>query len=526
MRWNHRARMRAVIATFAFVLPTALGGQEESDTYEVGQALPPAVEGRDLKPMTLNEAIDRALERNLDVQTARLAPRIQEYGLAAAEAAFLPTVSSTLGYDNSTRQSTSQLDGGQEIETESHTYNASLSQTLPWAGARVSADFNNGRQETSNSFATLNPSYSSNLRLNYTQPLLAGLKTDNQRAAVETQQIQGQISGIQLDARIENIRSQVRSAYWALRAAIDQIEIQRQNLAQARELLEQNRIRVSLGTMSELQVVQAEAQVASAEQALLNAEVQWRNRELAFKSLLVSGPQDPLFQATVNPTELPEVDEPDVNIQAAIERAMEQRTDLRQQRQQRQISELEMAVTRNNTLPSLDLSAGYSLRGVGGDLYERSGLGGEAELIAKGGYMDGLESIWDRDTPTWNVSLNFSYPIGNQAAKANLERAQLQLRQTDLALRSQELAVVTQVTDAGLAVTDTYLQLQAARRSREVAERSAEIELKRFEVGAATNYEVMLAQNTLTSARLSELQALISHANAVAEFDRVQRVGN
>jgi outer membrane protein TolC len=85
--------------------------------------------------------------------------------------------------------------------------------------------------------------------------------------------------------------------------------------------------------------------------------------------------------------------------------------------------------------------------------------------------------------------------------------------------------VVTEVTDAGLAVNDTYLQLQAAQRSREVAERSAEIELTRFRVGAATNYEVMLAQNTLTSARLSELRALINHANAVAEFERVQRVG-
>ena len=201
------------------------------------------------------------------------------------------------------------------------------------------------------------------------------------------------------------------------------------------------------------------------------------------------------------------------------------RTDLRQQRRQRQITEVELAVTRNSTLPDLNLTAGYSLRGVGGDRYERSGLGGEAILIEEGGYGDALDSLWDRDTPTWNLSLNFSYPIGNAASRANLERARLQMEQTDLALQAQELAVVTQVTDAGLAVRDTYLQFQAAQRSREVAERSAEIELTRFRVGAATNYEVMLAQNGVTSARLSELRALINHANAVAEFQRVQRIG-
>ncbi|MFC1576012.1 TolC family protein, partial [Gemmatimonadota bacterium] len=92
-------------------------------------------------------------------------------------------------------------------------------------------------------------------------------------------------------------------------------------------------------------------------------------------------------------------------------------------------------------------------------------------------------------------------------------------------LRAQELSIVTQVTNAGLNVRDTYLQLQAARRSREVAERSAEIELTRFNVGAATNYEVVQVQDALTSARLSELRATMNHVNAIAEFERVQRVG-
>jgi outer membrane protein TolC len=145
--------------------------------------------------------------------------------------------------------------------------------------------------------------------------------------------------------------------------------------------------------------------------------------------------------------------------------------------------------------------------------------------VDPGGYKDGLQSILDRDAPTWNLSLNFSYPIGNQGAKANLERARLQIRQADLALKTQELAIVTEVTNAGLDVSDTYLQLQAAQRSREVAERSAEIELTRFNVGASTNYEVAQAQDDLTSARLSELRAMINYVNAIAEFERVQRVG-
>jgi outer membrane protein TolC len=49
--------------------------------------------------------------------------------------------------------------------------------------------------------------------------------------------------------------------------------------------------------------------------------------------------------------------------------------------------------------------------------------------------------------------------------------------------------------------------------------------MTRFNVGASTNYQVVTAQNSLTSSRLSELRAVITYVNAIAEFDRVVRIG-
>jgi outer membrane protein TolC len=227
----------------------------------------------------------------------------------------------------------------------------------------------------------------------------------------------------------------------------------------------------------------------------------------------------------VNPVDLPTFEEQGVDIDAAVQLALRERSDVRQQQQKRMISELNLDVTREALMPDLSFTTGYSLSGVGGDLFDRSGLGGAPQLVQEGGYLDGLTSIRNFDTPTWNVSLNFSYPLGMKAAKANVERARLQMRQSDLAMRSLELQIVTEVTNAGLAVRNTFLQREAARRSREAAERAAEAELARFNVGASTNFQVVGTQNTLTSARLSELRALINHINAIAEFDRVQRVG-
>lgn len=518
-------RAAFLVSVFALALPVGLAAQDEPETYQIGRALPPLPTDGSLVEMTLAEAVQRALENNLNIQAARLDPQIQSQSLFAARGAFAPTISTTLGQNNASQQSTSQLDGGIRTSTDRLTFNSSLSKDVPWYGGSLSARFNNSRTETNNSFSTLNPSFRSSFSVDYTQPLLAGFKIDNQRNALRTQEIQLEITDVQLLAQVENLTNDVRVAYWALRSAIEQIEIQRRALAQAQELLSQNQIRVELGTMSELQVVQAESQVASAEQSLLNAEVQWRNQELNFKRLLLGGADDPLLFQTLNPVDLPSVDLITVDLQAAIDRALQERTDIRQQRRQRDISALNLEVTENNLKPQLNLSASYSVSGVGGDQYQRDQLGGDPVLISSGGYGDGIQSLIDRDTPTWNLSLNFSYPIGNQAAKANLERAKLQMKQTDLDLKNQELAIVTQVTNAGLAVNDTYLQYQAAQRSREVAERSAEIELTRFNVGAATNYEVTQAQDNLRSARLSELRAIISYVNAVAEYERVQKVG-
>lgn len=530
-KYMHRMAAWAVIGTVG--VPRCLRAQERPagseggpvDRYEVGTALPPQDPGKELVTMTLEQAIARALESNLDIQTARLSPRMQEFSLRVAEAAFTPTLNAAYGYNNSTNQSTSQLDGGARTTTQRHTLNTSISQTVPWYGGRLSAGFNNSRTSTNNVFSTLNPSYRSVVSVDYTQPLLSGLRTDNQRAALQTEQIQGQITEIQLDSRIANITEQVRQAYWGLRATIEQIEIQRRNLSQAEQLVADNEVRVRLGTMAQIQVVQAQAQVASAQQALLNAEIQWRNQELIFKSLLIGGADDPLLNQTINPADLPTVQEQDVDIDAAIEVALRERTDIRQQREERRIAELDLDVTNNNRLPELNLTASYSLLGVGGTQYDRSGLGGTPVLVEQGGYLDGLSSIAAFDTPTWNLSMSFSYPIGMKAGKASLERARLQMEQRDLAIKSQELAIVTEVTNAGLAVRDTRLQLEAATRSRELAEESAAAEVTRFNAGVATNFEVAAAQDALTSARLSELRSTIEHVNAIAEFERVQRVG-
>ena len=497
---------------------------QTQDRYVVGRALPPDTPGQQRVDMSLQQAIDRAIEKNLDIQREKLSPQMQDLTLAAARAAFRPTLNANVGYNNASQQSTSQLDGGARTTTKRQSFGTSMSQRLMWQGAQVSFNFSNNRTSTDNSFSTRNPNFGSNLNLQYTQPLLAGRTIDNQRLSLQTGEISRRITDISLERQIEVVKNSVRTAYWGLRQALETIEIQRRSLDLSRRNYDDNKVKVEVGTVAEIDLVQLESQIATGEQQLLNAEIAWRNAEIALKALLVDNSGDDLYKATINPTDLPTFEMVTVNIPEAVTRAIAQRADIETARQNIRIAEMNLELSENQIKPSLGLTASYALAGVGGPLFERSGLGGTPVLVQDGGYFDAVRSIVKNETPTWNLALNFSKPLGLSSQKAGHQRALLSMEQSKTSLKKSELDIETAVTRAGLDVQSRYKQLLAAQKAREYAERTLEAELTRFSVGMSTNFQVISLQNSLTTARNSELNATINYINAIAEFDRVQKI--
>ncbi len=293
--------------------------------------------------------------------------------------------------------------------SQNQAYNLGLNQRMQWYGGQMGLTFNNGRNYSNSSNSTFNPSYNSSLRVNYTQPILANFKIDNQRNALRTTVIQRQMSDVALQSTIENTKSNVRTAYWALRQAIERIEIQRLSLLLAQQVVADNKIKVEIGTMAPIDQTTAEVQEAQSEQALLNAQVQWTTAELVLKRLIVGGPDDELYRSTLNPTTSPGFELQSVDIAAAIQNATAQRTDIVQQRQNLDVSNLNLEVSKDATKPQLDLTGSYQLAGTGGLSKDQTG-----------NYFDALFALGTLNTPTWTVGLNFNYPIGMAAARASL----------------------------------------------------------------------------------------------------------
>ena len=482
--------------------------------------------------LTLDDAVQRALERNLDIAVQRIHPLVQDMRIAAANAAFLPFASSGLIFDQTTAPNRFVFDGGglagQSIVTDLGVHDVAIGQQMKWGGGRYDVAWDSTRWESTNIFSTFNPSFGADMTLQYTQPLLRGLRTDSRRTQLVVSRINRDISDIDLEETVVNTLANVRLAYWDLVYARAAVGVQRQALALAEQLVADNRARVEVGTMAPIDVVQAQSEAAARRQLLALAVETQRTSELVLKELIVGGTSDELWDAEIDPTDQPRIEAAPIQLQEAIRGALDRRTDVSRARRQLDANEATVDNLRNSTLPALDLVGSYQLSGQGGPRRVPAGnsfedIFGGAGGVLPGGYRDALQSIANADYPIWNVQLQMTWPLGRSADRAAYERARLELQQNRAQIRRIELRIASEVTNAALRIESIRERIEAATASRELAEQQLRAEESKFEVGLSTNFFVLQSQRDLATAQDAELRAILDYQRARIEFERTQR---
>jgi outer membrane protein TolC len=216
---------------------------------------------------------------------------------------------------------------------------------------------------------------------------------------------------------------------------------------------------------------------------------------------------------------------PPPDIDAAVRRALGERTDLSRAKTDVQINETNVELSKSQTLPDLRLQANYLGNGAGGTrLLREGGFPGTVVGSEATSFGSTLGQVFSGDFPTWTLGVQFSYPLGNSTAQANLARARLERDQAAARVRSNELSVVRDVRQAGLRLDQNRQRIETTKLGRELAEQRLDAEQKRFEVGMSTSFLVIQAQRDLAIARNSELQSLLDYQLAVVAFEAVQTV--
>lgn len=479
----------------------------------------------DLRELRLEEAVTLALEKNLDIQVAKLEPQSLDFLVAGFRNTYRPSFNSTVGMRDQYQLPTSSLNGGTKVNNGTATYNFGLSQNISRYGGSYTVNWTNSRVETSNSFSTFNPSFQTNLVAALTQPLLRGFRIDNLRQQLLINTINRDIAEDTARAAVFQTLANVRNAYWDLVFALSAVDVAQRATDLADKLVEDNQARVEVGTLAPLDIVQAQAEAATRRQNLAAAEATLQTAELALKRYIVSGTDDPLWRQTLRPVDLPSLQPAPADVDGAVRKALTERTDITAARKGLDSSDVTIKFFRNQSLPAVDVNASYGAQGLGGTAIVRAGpLGNQVvSAIIPGGYSDALRLLRARDYPTWNFNVTMSYPIGGSQSDALHARARVQRSQAMTRLRALEIQIAAEVANAALTVQSNLKRVEAATAARELAQKRLEAEQSRFEVGLTTNFFVVQAQRDLRDAQNTELRALADYRKSLVNFERAQQ---
>ncbi len=516
------------------------------------------VQTADTLPLTLEEAIRKALENNNNIEISRDDVRFQETQIRSIRGFYDLGFTATPTY---TRNSTTGSSA-----TNDFTVNSSLTQQLA-TGGNFSTFFNNSRTE--NAFAQAQVSsgqigsggsgaiYSSNYGIRYTQPLMRNLGIDNTRRNLRI--AQRRLEQTDADFRRQTIDtiSLVQRTYWDLVFAIRDQQNRSENLELTRENLRQVEARIAAGAAAPLARAEVETELANREGDVLLATQQVSIVENNLKQILLRDVNAPEWSQSLLPTDRPALDPTPISLDAAIGDALDNRFELRRLKLAQDINAIDISFFKNQTKPQIDLNTSFSLNGLarGGtseefnttffnsptDLALLSAINQTRAAIAIpgldpvpnppvvipaqpsflfGGFNRSLANTFRSDAPNFSVGVTISFPFRNRTAKANLAGAEIQQNQIATQLRAQEQVVIVEVRNAVQAVETARQRVLIARRARENAQIQLDGERRLFESGRSTTFLLFQRENALTNARNSEIRAETDYNKALADLQK------
>ena len=396
------------------------------------------------------------------------------------------------------------------------------------SGATAALVWNNSRSDTNSLRTNFNPSLISALTLRVTQPLLQGFGVAVNTRNIKVAKNNNEISNLQFKLQVEEVVARVAGIYWGLVSLRAQVESQRQNLALAKKLYNDNKRRVEIGTLAPIEIIRAEAEVAAREADLTAAQTEVQLQETILKDAIsVNGIASPtLLHAEIVPTQDIEIDPDEVMEPVAnlMDIALAARADMEQNRIRLENTDLGLAGVKNGLLPSADLVVDLTNNALAGSenaLFR--GLPGENSIISPfflGGLGTAGGQLLRRNFPDYQVRVQLNIPLKNRQARADYTAALLEKRQQEIRFVQAGNAIRTEVQSATIRIQQARARYAAALKAQELQEQTLDAEQKKYNLGASTIFQVVQAQRDLANARTSVIATQNEYANAQINLNR------
>ena len=474
-------------------------------------------------PLTLAEATKLALENNLTIAIQNINEQNVRLNLSNAYAPYDMTLSiNPVSVSSRVSYAQNWQGDGDLIQTTANTQNlsgASLSKRFSWGGnASV------GLSGLSRSTTSTRPGsqYGSNFQVSYSQPLLRGLRIDQQRNQIRIQNLAIETDEIQFKNQVTTVIAQVQQQYWALVLAIRQYEIQRNTVNMARMNLRDNRRRLEQGVIANIAVLQGEANVARAEVTLFSQENSILQAQNSLRQTMSGDRTSEIWKRFIVPTDLPDFVEYKIDLETAIATALRNRSEIETARHNLKRNEWEQEMNRENKKWQVNLNSSYGRSGNSITIDQ-----GPTSTVPVGGFFTSLRSIFFSDNDknykpgyNWQIQFTITAPVWQRSTDIAIAQNDIQRRNQLMSLQQTEQNIQVEITNAVQSLESNRLQFGTAEKSRELSQQQYENEQKRYDVGLTQNNVLLDALNAVAQAEVSELQALIQYRQAIVTLQR------
>jgi outer membrane protein len=433
----------------------------EQATREVVKEVTGPNQPRPMLKLTLEEVRAAALANNLDLKVRLISPTIAQQTVDIERAKFESV------FRTSAQYGTTALSGDGSLSRWS--LDAGTFTPL-WTGGSITTDV---PVEERGGVAAATASVS------VIQSLLRGAGTQVNLYSIE---VAGYNKGA-VDAATKfgaiNILGGADIAYWRLYRARKLLEISREQYKVGQNQLRNARYKVEAGSAPKIEIVYAEAGLADRLDAMITTETEVRSLERDLKRIMnrpdlpISAPVD------INTVSQPDPKGLDLDPEALIRVALENRMDLAELEFDLAIDDIQIARSRNDLLPLLSLEYSYAADAQAGN------VGGA------------FQDLFHHPTQDHQVGLFATIPLGNRAAEARLRQVRLQKMQDQVNREQQEQEIRQEIYGVVDNLEQNWRRILAAEQGVVSALRNYRVRQSQFQVGRTDSTEVLRAADGL-----------------------------
>ena len=412
-----------------------------------------------VKPLTLNDALSTALEKNFGYRIAEGNWDIAKAEKTSAAGALLPFVSVGLSYGWTKRGPSSSFTQGLIVVPVSN-------QTTTTANYSLGLDVRQNLFDGGAAFS--------------------GYKAAAASEAASRENFRGARQKLIFD---------VRSSYFSALKAKRLLEVQEDVVKRGEEQLKIAQARYDLGSASLSDVLKARVSFANDQLTLISAENSYQVSLANLNSIIGENVNDSieLADTLVPPAEL------NLGFEEAMSKAEKNHPDLLAAQENMKAADWGVQAGRAGLYPSLSLNAGY---GWNNRDFSR------------------VTSLFDRDYQ-WRFGFSIGYNIFDRfSAYQSIKSSQARhsnARETYLQSKSR---VALEVKQAFLDMAQAKQKLEVTNQQSESAEEDLNIVQEKYNLGAATILELLDAQVSYKQAKSDQVQALFDYNLAAARLKK------